>query len=79
MKSIPSLGCNCVNITPHNGYSRSYLDFLFSEMIAIVFKSFRLLPGALSSLQVIVIVISVLDAMFYPYTSAAWRRGESTP
>ena len=47
-------------------------------MGTIVFKSFRLLPGAVSSLQVIVIIISVLDTMFYPHTiSAAWRKAKS--
>ena len=47
-------------------------------MGTIVFKSFRLLPGALSSLQVIVKIISVLDAMFYPHTiSASWRKAKS--
>lgn len=61
-------------------YRRGYLDFLFTELAIFMFKSFRLLPGALSSLQVIVVVISVLDGMFYPNTiSAAWRKAESAP
>lgn len=49
-------------------------------MVTTVFESFRLLPGALSCLQVIVVVIPVLEAMFYPHTiSAAWRKAESAP
>ena len=45
-----------------------------------MFKFFRLLPGALSSLQVIVVVISVLDAVFYPHTvCVAWRKAETAP
>lgn len=55
-----------------------YLDFLFTELAAIVFKTVWFLPGTLSSLTVIVIVITVLDRMFNPHTSsAAWKSRNS--
>lgn len=57
-----------------------YLDFIFTEMATIVFKLIRLLPGALSSFQIIEVVIFILDAVFYPNTiSAAWKKAESAP
>lgn len=55
----------------------SYLNFLFTELTITLFKSFRFLPCALSSLQVIVVVISVLNTMFHPHTiSAACEKAE---
>lgn len=49
-------------------------------MMRVVLESFWLLPGALSCLQAVVIVISVLKAMLYPHTiRAAWRKVESFP
>lgn len=57
-----------------------YLDFLFTKLAAIVLKVFRLFPGALSSFQVIVVVISVFDAMFHPHTiSAACSKEKNAP
>lgn len=57
-----------------------YLDFFFTEMATTVFESLWLLPGALSCLQVIEVVILVLEAMFHPHTiRAAWRKSERTP
>lgn len=75
-KAIPLLERKYVNTTLHNSRetmqnSRGYLDFLFAELAPIVFISFRLLPDALSSLQVIVEIISVLNAMFHPHTIGA--------
>lgn len=51
--------------------SRAYLDFVFTELATAVLKSFRLLPEAPSSLQVIVVVIFVLKAMFHPHAISA--------
>lgn len=56
-----------------------YLDFFFTEMATTVLESLWLLPRALSCLQVIVVVILVLEAMFHPHIiRAAWRKSERT-
>lgn len=57
----------------------NYLDSFLTEIASVVFKSFRLLPGTLTSLQVIEEVVSILDAVLYPLTIiAAWRKAGST-
>lgn len=56
---------------------QGYLDVLFTEMATIVLKAFRRLPGALSSFQVIIVVISVFDAVLHPQAiSASCRKPE---
>lgn len=56
-----------------------YLNLLFAELTCLLFKSFRLLPAALPSLQIIEVVVSVLDAVFDPNTiTAAWSKVDNS-
>lgn len=46
-----------------------YLYFLLVELSVVWSKFRRLFPGALSSLEVIVVVVSSLHPMFHPFTT----------
>lgn len=60
-------------------WQQKHLDLFFTEMVTSVMKSLWLFPRTLSCLQIVVIVISITETMFYPNTiTAAWRRAQRT-
>lgn len=55
------------------------LYFLSAELCAVVCEVLWLLPGPLSVLQIVVVVITSLDLVFHPHTiTAACCRGNNT-